>query len=182
MFGGSERKSQETGTRQSGCPGRTGHERGTRDLGRMEEDRKAAPRAALGSGLQRAVWTSNPSAELVGAGARELAYRGSVESILWLLRSPNGKETLSREREGPTGSSAGKESACNSGGLSWDDPQDPWRRAPHPTPVFLPGFHLDLMDEGAWRATHSRWGLKESGTTERLSTAKQRQESMSKNR
>ena len=99
MFGGSERKSQETGTRQSGCPGRTGHERGTRDLGRMEEDRKAAPRAALGSGLQRAVWTSNPSAELVGAGARELAYRGSVESILWLLRSPNGKETLSFTRE-----------------------------------------------------------------------------------
>ena len=91
MFAGSERKSQETGTRQSGCPGRTRHERGTRDVGRVEEDRKTAPRTALGSGWQMAVQTSNPSADLVGAGTRGLGYWRSVESILWLLRSRNGE-------------------------------------------------------------------------------------------
>ena len=91
MFAGSERKSRETGTRQSGCPGRIGHERGTTDVGRMEEDRKTAPQPALGSGRQMAVRTSNPSADLVGAGTRGLGYWRSVESILWLLQSRNGE-------------------------------------------------------------------------------------------
>ena len=90
-----------------------------------------------------------------------------------------GSKLLHARERASLGSSAGKESACNTGGLGWEDTR---RRARHPTPAFLPGFHLDLMDGGPWRATQSRWGLKESGTTERLSTAEHREESMSKNR
>ena len=46
--------------------------------------------------------------------------------------------------------------------LGWEDP---WRRAWQPTPVFLPG-------ESPWTEEPGRQrGCKESGTTERLSTA-----------
>ena len=58
------------------------------------------------------------------------------------------------------GSSAGKESACNSRPQcdSWVG-KIPWRRERLPTPVFWPGeFH----------GLYSPWGRKESDTSEQL--------------
>jgi len=53
--------------------------------------------------------------------------------------------------------SAGKESACNAGDLSWEDPLEKERL---PIPAFWPGeFH----------GLHSPWDLKESDMTEQLS-------------
>ena len=56
-------------------------------------------------------------------------------------------------------SSAGKESACNTGDLGWI-PGYPWRRERLPTPVFWHGESHGL---------YSPWGYKESDTTESLS-------------
>ena len=48
--------------------------------------------------------------------------------------------------------------------LGWEDP---WRRARHPTPVFLPGeFH----GQRSFLAGYSPWGCKEVDKTEWLST------------
>ena len=63
------------------------------------------------------------------------------------------------------GGSASKESACivgDLGSIPW--PQDPWRRAWQPIPVFLPGeFHGQRSLGG-----YSPWGHKELDTTEEL--------------
>ena len=63
------------------------------------------------------------------------------------------------------GGSAGRESACNAGGLGWEDSR--WRRAWQPTPVFLPG-------EAPWTESLvgcSPWSHKGLDTTEPLNTA-----------
>ena len=62
------------------------------------------------------------------------------------------------------GGSAGKESACNTGGLIPELRRFPWRRGWQPTPVFLPGEshgHRSL-------AGYSPWGHRELDTTEQL--------------
>ena len=51
-------------------------------------------------------------------------------------------------------------SAGDPGDQDWEDP---WRRAWQPTPIFLPG---ESLDRGAWQATLSPWGHKESDMTE----------------
>ena len=59
-------------------------------------------------------------------------------------------EYFSQVRSDFSGSSDGKESACNDGDLL--DPwvgNIPWRRKWQPTPVFLPE---NTMDRGAWQA------------------------------
>ena len=62
-----------------------------------------------------AVQTLNPSAELVGAGTRELEVSG--ECAVYTVTAEDGetgrKLFVSREREGFPGSSVGKESTCN---------------------------------------------------------------------
>ena len=63
------------------------------------------------------------------------------------------------------GGSAGRESACDAGGLGWEDSR--WRRAWQPTPVFLPG-------EAPWTESLvgcSPWSHKGLDTTEPLNTA-----------
>lgn len=146
-------------------------------MGRMEE-RKVAPQAGPGSRggwqfrpqiPQQSKWEQEPEGWRMGGVGLGIHSVAGAEPKL-------GGNFLSREREGLAGSSACIESAwvLQHGRPGLRSPKIPGGGHRHPTPVFLPGFHLDLMDEGAWRATHSRWGLKEPGTTERLSTAKQR--------
>ena len=67
------------------------------------------------------------------------------------------------------GGSDSKESACNVGdlGLILGLGKIPWRRAWQPTPVLLPGVSHGQRS----LAGYSTWGLKESDTTECLSTA-----------
>ena len=62
---------------------------------------------------------------------------------------------------------SGKQSACNTGdtevaGSVPGSGKIPWRRAWHPTLVFLPGESHGQRS----LAGYSPWGLKESGTTE----------------
>ena len=68
------------------------------------------------------------------------------------------------------GGSAGKESACNVGDLGsipgWEDPLEEGM-ATHSS---ILAWRIS-MDRGAWQATYSTWGRKESVTTEQPSTA-----------
>ena len=63
---------------------------------------------------------------------------------------------------GSPGGSDGKEPACNTGELEWEDPLE---KGTLPTPVFWPGeFHGQRSLAGS-----SPWGCKEWDTTERFS-------------
>ena len=70
---------------------------------------------------------------------------------------------------GFSGSSDGKEYACNAGAPHLNRPwvgKISWSKAWQPTPVFLPG-------ESTWTedmVSYSPWGCKESDPTTRLST------------
>ena len=65
------------------------------------------------------------------------------------------------------GSSGGKESTCNAGdpGSIPGSGRSPWRRDGYPLQY---SCMENSMDRGAWWATYSPWGFKESDTTEQL--------------
>ena len=92
-----------------------------------------------------AVQTSNPSAELVGAGTRELGVSG--ECAIHTVTAEDGetgrKLFVSREREGFPGSSAGKESACIMGGLGGEDPLE----GGHGNPSSIPAWRIPWTEE-----------------------------------
>ena len=52
------------------------------------------------------------------------------------------------------GGSASKESVCNAGDLGWEDSL--WRRAWHPTPVFLPGESPWTEEPGGLQSLESQ--------------------------
>lgn len=137
MFAGSERKSQETGTRQSRCPGRTRHER---DQGRGEDGGGQEGTTPGCPGERAADGSSDLKSLSRLSGSRNQGPRVSEECGIHSVAASEPKwrvncylSLATSEREGLAGSSAGKETAGNTGGLGWEDLRDP--AGGHGTPL-----------------------------------------------